>query len=234
MAVFNMPLPEKALLLLSGGMDSTTLLWWMRDRGIPEIHTLSIDYGQRHAVELASSAALSRLAGARSHRCLELDLGQIGGNPLTDAGLAVPAAEQKQQVRTVVPYRNMLFVTLAAAWAETQGIRHLYISPVRDDYAAYRDCRREFYDALEAALRLGATQEVELCIHTPFVEKWKGEVVAIGLSLNVPYAQTHTCYEGRRPACGCCDACAERIAAFRANSVPDPLEYEIAIDWPSA
>lgn len=226
-----MPDPQKVLLLLSGGMDSTTLLWWMRAEGIPEIHTVAVDYGQRHAIELACSAALSRLAGARSHRCLKLDLQQIGGSPLTDAGLSVPHAARNQQVQTVVPYRNMLFVTLAAALAETQGIPTIYISPVRDDYAAYRDCRREFYDALEGALRLGATRQTDLHIHTPFVDKWKTEVVRIGLDLNVPYDQTHTCYEGTRPACGRCDACTERIAAFRANGVRDALAYETEIDW---
>ncbi len=224
--------PQKALLLLSGGMDSTTLLWWMRARGVPEIHTVSIDYGQRHAVELTCSAALSRTAGARSHRCLKLDLRQIGGNPLTDAGLSVPEAVRGQQIRTVVPYRNMLFVTLATAWAETQSIHDIYISPVRDDHDAYRDCRREFYDTLEGALRLGATRETDFRIHTPFVEKWKTEVVRIGLQLNVPYGQTHTCYEGERPACGRCDACAERIAAFHANHARDPLPYQTEIHWP--
>ena len=222
---------RKSLLLLSGGMDSTTLLWWMRDRGISEIHTVSVDYGQRHAVELESSAALSRMAGATSHRCLKLDLRQIGGNPLTDTGHAVPAANQGRQTLTVVPFRNMLFVTLAAAWAELKCCANLYLSPVRNDFEIYRDCRRGFYDMLEKTLCLGATRKTDYRIHTPFVEKWKDEVVSLGLDLGVPYVETHTCYEGRRPACGRCDACVERIAAFRANRAVDPLPYEIEIDW---
>ena len=224
-------LPRKSVLLLSGGMDSTTLLWWMREQGIPEIHTVSIDYGQRHAVELESSASLSRLAGADSHRRLEVDLRQIGGNPLTEIDRPVPVAEQERQALTVVPFRNMLFVTVAAAWAETRGCKDLFISAVRDDFQVYRDCRREFYDMLEKTLCLGAARQADYRIHTPFVEKWKGEIVSIGLNLGVPYAKTHTCYEGKRPACGHCDACAERINAFRANRTVDPLAYEIEIDW---
>ena len=222
---------QKALLVFSGGMDSTTLLWWMGAEGIPEIHTVSIDYGQRHSVELACAAALSKLSGVRSHRCLKLDLGQIGGNPLTDLKVEVPTAAEGEQIRTVVPYRNMLFVTMTAALAETEEIEDIFISPVRDDHRAYRDCRREFYDALEKALLLGSTREGDLTIHTPFVDKWKREVVQIGLELGVPYEQTHTCYEGSRPACGVCDACAERIEAFQANRARDPLSYVREVDW---
>jgi len=217
--------PNRAVLLLSGGMDSTTLLWWMRSKSVSEIHTVAIDYGQRHRVELECSAKLSRMACAASHRVLTLDLTQIGGSPLTDTDLEVPAANAKQQINTVVPYRNMLFVTLSAAWAETQGIQSIFLSPVKDDFTAYRDCRRDFYDALESALSLGATRETDVCIHTPFVDKWKTEVVKIGLDLDVPYQHTHTCYKGQRPACGRCDACAERLEAFRQNGIEDPLPY---------
>ena len=218
--------PQRALLLLSGGMDSTTLLWWMKNQAIAEIHTVAIDYGQRHKIELESSRTLSQQAGAQSHRVLTLNLQQIGGNPLTDQALSVPAAADKQQINTVVPYRNMLFVTLAAAWAERGNIQHLYISPVKDDYKAYRDCRRAFFNALELALSLGATHDTTVHIHTPFIEKWKAEVIQIGLALEVPYQHTHTCYEGIRPACGRCDACVERLDAFRRNNAVDPLKYE--------
>jgi 7-cyano-7-deazaguanine synthase len=216
-------IPNSAALLLSGGMDSTTLLWWMNTQAIAEIHTIAIDYGQRHRIELLASEKLSHIAGAQSHRILKLDLGQIGGNPLTDLTKQVPAASDKQQINTVVPYRNMLFVTLSAAWAESQGISDLYLSPVKDDFEAYRDCRRDFYNALESALSLGATRDTLVSVHTPFVEKWKKEVVQIGLELGVPYEHTHTCYEGSRTACGKCDACTERIHAFAANNATDPL-----------
>ena len=215
-----------AVLLFSGGMDSTTLLWWLRERGpdVP-VEAVSIDYGQRHRVELERAEELARLAGVRAHKRLELNLNSIGGSPLTDGGLAVPEAAAGRQVDTVVPLRNMLLVTAAAAYAETRGIEDLYIAPVRDDYDAYRDCRRVFYDGLQEALRLGATRETPFRLHTPFVDKWKTQVVALGLRLGVPYALTHTCYAGTRPACGRCDACAERLGAFAANGAQDPLDY---------
>jgi 7-cyano-7-deazaguanine synthase len=219
--------PDKAILLLSGGMDSTTLLWWMREQGISNIHTVSIDYGQRHRVELDASRTLSASGGAVSHKVISLDLTQIGGSPLTDKALAVPTAEDDRQISTVVPYRNMLFVTAAAAYGEQISISDLFISPVKDDSAAYRDCRREFYDALERSLSLGATHDTTARIHTPFVDWSKADVIAEGLKLSVPYDQTHTCYEGTRPACGRCDACCERIEAFRANETADPIPYHI-------
>ena len=140
--------------------------------------------------------------------------------------LDVPAAKADAQIDTVVPFRNMLFVTLAAACDETLGAHDIYLSPVRDDYAAYRDCSREFYDSLQSCLCLGASKDGEFRIHTPLVNHSKVEVVAMGLNLAVPFAQTHTCYEGWRPACGVCDACSERRSAFAANDSVDPLEYE--------
>jgi 7-cyano-7-deazaguanine synthase len=223
--------PERALLLLSGGMDSTTLLWWMREKGIQTIHTVGIDYGQRHRIELEFSRTLSQAGGAIDHKVIDLDMTQIGGNPLTNTNIVVPSTSDDKQIDTVVPYRNMLFVTAAAAYAETIGISDIYISPVKDDYDAYRDCRRPFYDALEAALSLAATRETRFGIRTPFVEKLKTEVIAEGLRLGVPYEQTHTCYNGVRPACGECDACVERVRAFLANDTVDPIDYAIQIDW---
>ena len=191
-----------------------------------EIHTVAVDYGQRHRAELDCGARLSAEGGAQFHRVLQLDLTQLGGNPLTDSNFAVPSANEDNQIGTVVPFRNMLFVTLSAALAETQGILDIYLSPVRDDHESYRDCRREFYDLLEKTLRLGATRLADFRVHTPFVEMWKKEVVRVGIELGVPYAWTHTCYEGIRPACGKCDACVERLAAFAANCTVDPLPYK--------
>ncbi len=223
---------SSAALLLSGGMDSATCLWWIKKHRTEKILTIAIDYHQRHRTELEFAARLSSRAGARAHKVIELDLTAIAGNPLTDARVKVPAAGERRQDSTVVPFRNMLFITVAAAYAETQGIHDLYIAPVRDDHRAYRDCRREFYDSLEQSLRLGASQLHPFKVHTPFIRKWKTEIIALGLELKVPYELTHTCYQGRRPACGRCDACAERIAAFRANQVRDPLDYEIHVPWP--
>ena len=222
-----------AVLLLSGGMDSATCLWWLRARGDTEVYAVSVDYGQRHRLELDCAADLSERAGVVEHARLELDLGAIGGSPLTDPSLEVPAADEGRQVSTVVPFRNLLLAAAAAAWAETRGLDDLYLAPVRDDYDAYRDCRREFYDSLQQTLRLGATRQRPIAVHTPFVDLWKREVVALGLELGVPYELTHTCYTGRRPACGRCDACAERLAAFRDNDVPDPLDYGVSRTHPT-
>ena len=220
--------------LLSGGMDSATCLWWLRDQH-PDaaLHAVSIDYGQRHRVEIEFAAQLARRICAHSHRTLRLDLSSLAGNPLTDPSVDLPAASDRRQAATIVPFRNLLFITAAAAYAETQDITDIYIAPVRDDFEAYRDCRREFYDALEATLRLGGTVDRAIRLHTPFVDKWKSEVIALGLQLGVPYELTHTCYAGRRPACGRCDACAERQAAFHANNADDPLAYETDDDAPA-
>lgn len=219
-----------SVLLLSGGMDSATCLWWMKRDLAGPIHALSIDYHQRHRVELECATRLAARAGV-THQVMELDLRSIGGGPLTDAGLAIPAAREDRQLATVVPFRNLLFAALAAAYAQTRGISAIYLAPVKDDFRSYRDCRRPFYDSLEQTLGLGATREVLFEVHTPFVDRWKTEVVALGLELGVPYELTHTCYTGRRPACGVCDACVERLAAFRANKVRDPLEYEIEVSF---
>ena len=226
-------MPGEAILLLSGGMDSATCLWWMAEEQKLPVCTVSIDYGQRHAVELEYAEFLSRTAGVAEHRTLLMDLRQVSNSPLVDDTVKTPAASAKLQARTVVPLRNMLFVTLAAAYAETLGIDEIFVAPVRDDYESYRDCRREFYDSLEGSLNIGSTKDRLVRLHTPFVDKWKTEVVEIGLSLGVPYELTHTCYEGKRPACGICDACVERIRAFKKNRSPDPLEYEIEVDWAS-
>ena len=214
------------VLLLSGGMDSATCLWWMRANLTGDIHTVCIDYSQRHIAELDFAAQLAQRAGVATHTLLETDLATIGGSPLTDTTIDVPAASEDRQSVTVVPYRNLLFVTTAAAFAQTKQIEDIYIAPVRDDFAAYRDCRREFYDSLEQTLRLGGPADRPFRIRTPFVNMWKREVIAIGLELGVPYEMTHTCYTGRRPACGVCDACVERTAAFAENGAVDPLEYE--------
>jgi len=218
-------------LLLSGGMDSATCLWWARRRCPGAIHAISFDYGQRHRVELDLAARLAARADA-VHGVLELDLTAIGGSPLTDPGLPVPLASEGRQTATVVPFRNLLFVSMAAAHIEKLGIEDLYIAPVRDDYSSYRDCRREFYDSLEQTLRLGSGQERDIRLHTPFVDMWKREVVALGLELGVPYELTHTCYTGQRPACAKCDACTERLAAFGANGARDPLEYATEVPGP--
>ncbi|MFQ6136215.1 MAG: 7-cyano-7-deazaguanine synthase QueC [Candidatus Hydrothermarchaeales archaeon] len=219
----------RAVCLLSGGMDSTTTLYKALDMGY-EVEAVSFDYGQRHIIELESAKEITKRLNI-PHKILKIDLGQAGGSSLTDLDLKVPNQDEGRQIDTVVPFRNAIFITYAAAYASIKGINEFFISPVLEDYRSYRDCRREFFDSLEKTLQLGAKEDGAFKIHTPYINKTKAEIVREGISLGVPYKLTHTCYWGTRPACGRCDACRERIAAFKENHLIDPLEYEIDIDW---
>jgi 7-cyano-7-deazaguanine synthase len=213
---------KKALVCFSGGMDSTTLLYEVLDRGY-QVYPVSFDYNQRHRVELASAAAIAARLGL-PHKILKLDLAQIGGSVLTDPAQAVPDQADRRQFSTVVPLRNALFCTLAASYGEVIGVDELYYGPVKEDFLAYRDCRRPFFDRLQQALSLGSSQENRtVSIQTPFVDLYKRQVLELGFRLNVPYEMTHTCYRGQRPPCGECDACRERLAAFAQLGRADPL-----------
>lgn len=213
---------KKAIVCFSGGMDSTTLLYEALDRGYT-VYPVSFDYNQRHRVELASAANIAGRLGL-PHKILKLDLGQIGGSALTDLNQAVPDQAANQQFSTVVPLRNALFCSLAASYGEVGGVDELFYGPVKEDFLAYRDCRRPFFDSLEQTLSLGSSQEGRTVrIHTPFVDLYKRQVLERGFALKVPYELTHTCYRGQRPPCGECDACRERLAAFAELGRADPL-----------
>jgi 7-cyano-7-deazaguanine synthase len=213
---------KKAIVCFSGGMDSTTLLYEVLDRGY-SVYPVSFDYNQRHRVELESAANIANRLRL-PHKILKIDLGQIGGSALTDMNQAVPDQAANQQFSTVVPLRNALFCTLAASYGEVIGVDELFYGPVKEDFLAYRDCRRPFYDSLEQALSLGSSQEDRTVrIHTPFVDLYKQQVLLRGFALNIPYELTHTCYRGQRPPCGECDACKERLAAFAWVGRTDPL-----------
>ncbi len=217
----NKSASKKALVCLSGGMDSTTLLYEVIAQGY-EAYPVSFDYNQRHRVELESAAVIVARLGL-SHKILKVDLAQIGGSVLTDMRREVPAQAENQQTSTVVPLRNTLFCTLAASYGETIGVDTLFYGPVKEDFLAYRDCRRPFYDSLELTLSLGSSYERDVRIFTPFVDLYKAQVLERGFALGVPYELTHTCYKGQRPPCGECDACRERLAAFAQVGQPDPL-----------
>ena len=219
----------RALCLLSGGMDSTTMLYSMLNKGY-EVETISFDYGQKHRIELDCAKKITDNLNV-PNKILEMNLGQFGETSLIDKDIRIPRQEENRQIDTVVPFRNTIFILYAAAHASSKGINELFISPVLEDYETYRDCRREFFDSLENTLQLGAKEETVFKIYTPYIDKTKAEVVKEGISLGVPYDMTHTCYKGDRPACGVCDACRERIKAFKENSSVDPLKYEIEIDW---
>ncbi|HEX2909983.1 MAG TPA: 7-cyano-7-deazaguanine synthase QueC [Chloroflexia bacterium] len=212
---------KKAVVCFSGGMDSTTLLYEVIARGYT-VFPVSFDYNQRHKVELESAANIAGKLGL-PHKILKIDLAQIGGSVLTDLKRDVPEQADQQQHSTVVPLRNTLFCTLAASYGEVMGVDEIFYGPVKEDYLAYRDCRRPFFDALEKALSLGSSQERDVVIHTPLVDLYKAQVLERGFALGVPYELTHTCYRGERPPCGTCDACAERLAAFAQIGKTDPL-----------
>jgi len=229
----------RAVVLLSGGLDSSTCLAWARARGF-ECWTLAVDYGQRHRVELASARRVAQALGAAGHRELKLDLRAIGGSALT-ADLEVPRDRDERAMGTdipvtYVPARNTVLLGLALGLAETLGARDLVAGMNALDYSGYPDCRPEFVRAFEAlanlATRAGA-EGARFTVHTPLMSLDKAGVIRLGLSLGLDYSLTHTCYDpvpdpaapGAVLACGRCDACRLRLKGFREAGLPDPARY---------
>ena len=220
-----------AVILLSGGLDSTTCLAIARDQGY-RCHALSVEYGQRHAAELTASRRVATALGAIEHRLARVDLGQFGGSALTDAGIAVPigGVEAGTIPVTYVPARNTVMLSLALAWAEVLNARDIFIGVNAVDYSGYPDCRPEFIRAFENMAKLGTKAGVEgapLNIHAPLMALDKAAIIARGVALGVDYGLTVSCYQadssGR--ACGLCDACRLRRAGFEAAGVADPTPY---------
>lgn len=223
-----------AVVLLSGGLDSTTTLAVAVDRGYV-VHALTVRYGQLHAVELEAARAVARAFAVRRHLELDLDLRPIGGSALTD-DLAVPKDRSDDDIGhgipvTYVPARNTILLSLALAWAETLGATDLFVGVSAVDYSGYPDCRPEFVRAFEdlanEATRLGV-EGARFCVHAPLMELDKAQTIELGLSLGVDYGLTWTCYDpapsGR--ACGRCDSCRLRLQGFARLGRPDPLAYE--------
>lgn len=218
---------NKALVVLSGGQDSTTCLYWALDRfGRDAVEAITFDYGQRHRIELECAAEVARFAGV-PQRVLPIDTFRaLGGNALTDPEAAVPAGTETAEGElpgTFVPGRNLIFLTFAAAWAWPRGINDLVTGTSQTDYSGYPDCRRDTIDALEATLSLGLEREVR--IHTPLMQRSKKETVLLAAELGAldAMALTHTCYRGERPPCGTCAACVLRARGFAEAGIADPL-----------
>jgi 7-cyano-7-deazaguanine synthase len=220
-----------AVVLLSGGLDSATVLAIARAEGYA-CHALSVNYGQRHRAELLAAADIARTLGAVEHRVMRLDLAAFGGSALTDTSIAVPVDGVKPDVIpvTYVPARNTIFLALALALAEVIGAQDLFFGANAVDYSGYPDCRPEFMRAFEALANLGTKAGVEghrLRLHTPIISLTKAEIIRRGLALGVDYGTTVSCYQadaaGR--ACGACDACRLRRDGFAAAGVPDPTRY---------
>jgi len=220
-----------AVVLLSGGLDSATVLAIARAADY-ECYCLSIDYGQRHRAELAAAARVARALGAREHRVTTLDLTAFGGSALTDASIAVPTSGIAAGIPvTYVPARNTILLSLALAWAEVLGARDIFFGANAVDYSGYPDCRPEYMRAFEAMANLATKAAVEggrLTLHTPIISYSKAEIIRRGRALGVDYALTVSCYqadaEGR--ACGVCDSCRLRKAGFESAGVADPTHYQ--------
>lgn len=220
---------KRAVVLISGGLDSTTVLAIARDAGY-ECYGLSFDYGQRHNAELAAAARVAAAAGVAQYRIMRVDFGGIGGSALTDPGIAVPEAPTEGVPVTYVPARNTVFLSLALAWAEVLGAHAIFIGVNAIDYSGYPDCRPEFIAAFERVAALATKAGVEgqpLRIETPLIDMTKAEIIRRGATLGVDYAETVSCYQAddAGAACGKCDACRLRQAGFRDAGLPDPTRY---------
>ena len=227
--------PARAMVLLSGGVDSTTLLHRVRRTlGAGEVHALSFHYGQKHARELEMARRQAAAAGVARHH--EIDLGFLGAltaarSALTGADVDIPDldaldADQRRQPPTYVPHRNLLLLAVAAAAAEGAGIQDVYYGAQAQDEYGYWDCTPAFIERLNAVLALNRDRPVR--VHAPFAGLRKAEVVKIGLALQVDYSHTWTCYRGGQSACGTCPSCVERAAAFREAGAADPLNMKPA------
>jgi len=221
----------KAVVLLSGGLDSATTLAMARAEG-HDCYCLSIDYGQRHRSELDAAVRVAKALGAVAHKVVRIDLGTVGGSALTDHAIAVPVDGLQPGIPvTYVPARNTIMLSLALAHAEVIGAEHIYFGANAVDYSGYPDCRPEYMRAFEALANLATKAAVEghpLKLHTPIIELTKADIIRRGVALGVDYALTVSCYQadaaGR--ACGVCDSCRLRRAGFEQAGVPDPTPYK--------
>jgi len=218
---------RKAVVLLSGGLDSATALAVAQRDGF-SCHALSFAYGQRHGVELAAARRVAAAASVAEHAVVEFDLRQWGGSALTDAGIAVPKDGGGPGIPvTYVPARNLIFLSFAAAWAERLGARDLFIGVNSIDYSGYPDCRPEFIRAFAECARLGTRAVDEgwaFTVHAPLQALDKAAIIRLGMSLGVDYALTHSCYDpdGEGRPCGRCDSCALRRQGFARAGLADP------------
>jgi 7-cyano-7-deazaguanine synthase len=227
--------PKNAVVLLSGGMDSTTVLALAQDRGFA-VHALTFRYGQRHQIEIEAARRLARHFGVREHAVVDIDLRIFGGSALT-ADLAVPKGRGPEEIGqgipvTYVPARNTIFLSFALAWAEVLGADDIFIGVNALDYSGYPDCRPEYIEAYQRMANLATKAAVEgrqrLTIHTPLIRLTKAEIIRQGLALGVDYALTSTCYDPSPSgeACGRCDACLLRLKGFAETGVHDPARYQ--------
>ena len=221
---------KKAIILLSGGLDSVTVLAMAKRQGYT-VYALSFDYGQKHNAELVSARKIAQDYQVAVHKVINLGLGEIGGSALTDDALNVPVTPQTGIPVTYVPSRNTVFLSFALGWAEVLGAHDIFIGVNAVDYSGYPDCRPQFIEAFQALANVATKAGVEghkIKIHAPLIHMSKGEIIRSGMELQVNYAQTVSCYAASAEglACGECDACRLRKAGFAEAGVPDPTCYQ--------
>jgi len=225
----------KAVVLLSGGLDSATALAIAKSEGFA-LYAMTFSYGQRHALEVAAARRVAECAGVARHIVVPVDLRQFGGSALTD-DIPVPKGRSAEEIGrgipvTYVPARNTIFLSFAVAWAEVLGAADIFLGVNALDYSGYPDCRQEFLAAFEKMAMLGTKAGVEgqmqLKIHAPLIESSKAEIIRRGLALGVDYSQTTSCYDPAADgaACGSCDACLLRLKGFREAGAQDPIHYQ--------
>ncbi|MFZ9060225.1 MAG: 7-cyano-7-deazaguanine synthase QueC [Steroidobacteraceae bacterium] len=220
---------KPAVVLVSGGLDSATVLAMARAQGFA-CHALSFDYGQRHRAELAAAARVADALGAVAHKVVSIGIDALGGSALTDPDIEVPTQPSAGIPVTYVPARNTVFLALALGWAEVLDAEDLFIGVNAVDYSGYPDCRPAFIEAFESLANLATRAGVEggrFTIHTPLIQLSKGDIIRRGQALGVDFAQTVSCYQaddsGR--ACGVCDSCRLRRQGFISAGLPDPTRY---------
>ncbi len=229
---------KKAVVLLSGGLDSATTMAIARSEGFA-CYALTFAYGQRHKCEVESAGRVAKCLGAAEHRVMTIDLAAFGGSALTDPAIDVPKdradLDNSTQIpATYVPARNTIFLSYALAWAEVLGAFDIFIGVNSTDYSGYPDCREEFIAAFEKTANLATAAAVEGCgryrIHTPIIKMTKAQIILAGTKLGVDYSLTHSCYDpdAQGRSCGRCDSCRLRLKGFAQAGLKDPVEYRIA------
>ena len=222
---------SKAVILLSGGLDSTTVLAIAKSQGY-DCYALSFDYGQKQRSELESSISIAKKSNVIEHRIMTISLSDIGGSALTDQSIDVPKYSDSDEIPiTYVPARNTIFLSFALAWAEVVDCQTIFIGVNALDYSGYPDCRPEFIEAFENMANLATKQSVEgdrIQIKTPLISMTKAEIIKKGLGLGVDYSETTSCYDANTlgEACGECDACVLRKIGFENANVKDPTRYQ--------
>ncbi len=221
---------KKAIILLSGGLDSITVLAYAKNLGL-DCYALSFDYGQRHKAELDAAATIAKSYSVIEHKIINIGLGNFGGSALTDAQIQVPDYQQDGIPVTYVPARNTIFLAFALAWAEVLKSKDIFIGVNAIDYSGYPDCRPEFITTFQKLANLATKAGVEgetICIHTPLINSTKAEIIKLGIQLGVNYSDTVSCYSANNHgyACGVCDACRLRKQGFHEAGITDPTLYQ--------